>query len=179
MRSSTGTVSLRLAMSLDGYIADDGGGYGWIEPVPSPGLDTDHQLPFDDFLTDVDLVVMGRHCHDQGQHRDYGRLGKRVLVATTRSAPDPGEDYVEFTSDPVAAVRTARATGQHCFLFGGGELVRSFLEAGLVDRLTVGIVPVLLGGGRPLFGGRHPQLSLRLVDYTVQDGKVRLVYERR
>ena len=64
-----------------------------------------------------------------------------MLVATTRTAPDPGEDYV--------------------------------------DRLTVGIVPVLLGGGRPLFGGRHPQLSLRLVDYTVQDGKVRLVYERR
>lgn len=178
MTPSPGKVSLRLAMSLDGYIDDDGG-YGWIESVPSPGLDTDHQLPFEDFLTDVDVVVMGRRCHDQRQHLDYGRMGKRVVVATTRPAPSSEEDYVEFSSDPVAVVRSERASGNHCFLFGGGELVRSFLEVGLVDRLTVGIVPVLLGSGRPLFGGRHLQLALRLVDYTVQNGKVRLVYERR
>lgn len=178
MTPSPGKVSLRLAVSLDGYIADDDGGYAWIESVPSPGLDTDHQLPFDDFLTDVDVVVMGRHCHDQKQHLDYAPLRKRVVVATTRPAP-PSEEYVEFTADPVAVVRSERASGNHCFLFGGGELVRSFLEVGLVDRLTVGIVPVLLGGGRLLFGGRHRQLALRLVDYTVQHGKVRLVYERR
>jgi dihydrofolate reductase len=180
MNGVKGTVSLRLAMSLDGYIADEDGGYDWIEPVPSPSLDTAHQLPFDEFLVDVDVVVMGRRCYDQGLHRDYAPLGKRVIVAT--SGPPlrvDGEEHVDFSRNAVDVVRSARDQGQHCFLFGGGLLVESFLRANAVDRLTVGIVPVLLGAGRPLFGGRHPRLSLRLVDYTVQDGKVRLVYERR
>ena len=180
VRGSTGRTSLRLAMSLDGYIASEDGGYDWIEPVPSPTLDTARQMPFDDFLEDVDLVVMGRRCFDQGQHRDYVDLGKRVIVATSRPPlPGEGEQGVEFTSTVVDLVQSARGQGHHCFLFGGGRLVESFLSADAVDRLTVGVVPVLLGSGRPLFGGRRPRLDLRLVDYSVKDGKVRLVYERR
>jgi dihydrofolate reductase len=57
--------------------------------------------------------------------------------------------------------------------------VRSFLAADAVDFLTVGVVPVLLGGGRPLFPGGHPSVNLRLTDYAIADGKVRLAYERR
>jgi dihydrofolate reductase len=180
MNGSKGAIGVRLAMSLDGYIADEDGGYDWIEPVPSPSLDTAHQLPFDEFLDDVDVVVMGRRCYDQGQHRDYAPLGKRVIVAASKPPlPVDGEEYVEFSRDVVDVVRSARNQGQHCFLFGGGLLVESFLGADAIDRLTVGIVPVLLGSGRPLFGGRHPKLGLRLVDYSIQDCKVRLVYERR
>lgn len=180
MHGAKGAISLRLAMSLDGYIADEDGGYDWIEPVPSPSLNTAHQLPFDEFLVDVDVVVMGRRCYDQGLHRDYAPLGKRVIVATSRPPLRmDGEEYVEFSRDVIDVVRSARDQGRQCLLFGGGLLVESFLGANAVDRLTVGIVPVLLGSGRPLFGGRHPRLGLRLVDYAVQDGKVRLVYERR
>jgi dihydrofolate reductase len=181
MSESSGLISLRLAMSLDGYIADEEGGYDWILPVASPTLDTDHQLPFDEFLDDVDLVVMGRRCYDQGQHRDYVALGKKVIVATsTRSGPEQREQGIDFVGNGVVeVVRAARDQGQHCFLFGGGVLVESFLAADAVDMLTIGIVPVLLGGGRPLFPGDHPTLELTLTDYAVHQGKVRLVYERR
>ena len=180
MTGSKGAIVVRLAMSIDGYIADDEGGYDWIEPVPSPTLDTAHQLPFGEFLDDVDVVVMGRRCYDEGQHHDYASLGKRVIVAASKPPLRvDGEEYVEFSRDVVDVVRSARDQGRCCFLFGGGLLVESFLRADAVDRLTVGIVPVLLGSGRPLFGGRHPKLDLRLDDYTVQDGKVRLVYQHR
>ena len=57
--------------------------------------------------------------------------------------------------------------------------MHSFLAADAVDMLTIGIVPVLLGGGRSLFAGEHPAINLRLTDYTIADGKVRLVYQRR
>lgn len=178
MTTTRGRISVRLAMSLDGYIADHDGGYDWIEPVPSPSLDTEHQLPFDDFLATVDRVVMGRRCFEQGQAADYVALGKPVVVAT--SGPPRGETPgIEFSSDPVTDVAAARDRGEHCFLFGGGVLVHSFLAAGEVDALTVGVVPVLLGGGRRLFPGEHPRVDLRLVDYAVGEGKTRLVYERR
>jgi dihydrofolate reductase len=147
MSASRGLISLRLAMSLDGYIADEEGGYDWIVPVASPTLNTDHQLPFDEFLDDVDLVVMGRRCYDQGQHRDYVTLGKKVIIATsTLSVLEQREQGVDFVGDGlVEVVRTARDQGQHCLLFGGGLLVESFLAADAVDMLTIGIVPVLLG----------------------------------
>ena len=79
----------------------------------------------------------------------------------------------------LSRVRLERDAGRHCFLFPGGELVTSFLRADLVDRLTVGVVPVLLGEGRRLFHEHGRRTDLRLVDYTVLHGKVRLTYERR
>ena len=180
MSKPPGTISVRVAMSLDGYIADHDGGFDWIVPVPSPTLDTRHQLPFDDFLADVDIVVMGRHCYEQGQSQDYVRLSKRVIVATS-TPPDPGDapEGIEFCDDVLHVVTDARDRGNHCYLFGGGVLVHSFLAANAVDMLTLGVVPVLLGGGRPLFPGEHQAINLRLTDYTVGDGKVRLAYQRR
>jgi dihydrofolate reductase len=108
-------------------------------------------------------------------------LGKRVIVATSRPpVPEDSEHGVDFIADDVVdVVRTARDSGQHCFLFGGGLLVESFLRADAIDMLTVGIVPILLGSGRRLFPGEHPTLDLRLADYAVESGKVRLVYRRR
>ncbi|HEY2508048.1 MAG TPA: dihydrofolate reductase family protein [Streptosporangiaceae bacterium] len=180
MTSARGAISVRLAMSLDGYIADHDGGYDWIVPVPSPGLDTAHQLPFDDFLQDVDIVVMGRHCYEQGQSEDYVALGKRVIVATSDAAGRRDTCAgIEFSDDVVGTVTAAREHGQHCFVFGGGLLVHSFVAADAVDVLTVSIVPVLLGGGRSLFPGEHPTINLRLTDYAIADGKARLVYQHR
>jgi dihydrofolate reductase len=175
-----GVIWLRLAMSLDGYIADDDGGYGWIQPVPSPGLDTEHQIPFDDFLDEIDVVVMGRTCYDEGAHDDYGPLDKRVLVGTSRP-PEPrdGEEHVTFSTDPVADTVALREQGLRCLVFGGSLLIRHFLEARVIDRFTVNVVPVLLGSGRPLFSGTYDELELRLTDYTVRDGQVRMVYARR
>jgi len=180
MSEPTGIISVRLAMSLDGYVADRDGDYDWIVPVPSPTLDTPHQLPFDDFLADVDIVVMGRHCFEQGQAREYVELGKRVIVATSHPpTPSDAPEGIEFCDDVVHTVAAARERGEHCFLFGGGVLVHSFLPADAGDILTVGIVPVLLGAGRRLFPGQHRAINLRLTDYTVGDGKVRVVYQRR
>jgi dihydrofolate reductase len=179
MTTTRGAISVRLAMSLDGYIADHDGAFDWIVPVPSPGLDTAHQLPFDDFLDDVDIVVMGRHCYEQGQSEDYVTLGKRVIVATSDAARRDTSAGIEFCDDVVGEVRGARDRGQHCFVFGGGLLVHSFVAADAVDMLTVSIVPVLLGGGRSLFPGEHPTINLRLTDYAIAEGKVRLVYCRR
>jgi dihydrofolate reductase len=97
------------------------------------------------------------------------------------SPPDEGDgaEAIPFCDDAVNVVTAARDQGNHCFLFGGGVLVHSPHAADAVDMLTVAVVPVLFGDGRPLFPGQHPGIKLRLADYTVGDGKVRLVYRRR
>jgi dihydrofolate reductase len=165
-------------MSLDGFIADLDGGYDWIQDVPSPDLDTTHQIPFDGYLRDVDVVVMGRRCYEQGQHNEYVELGKPVIVAA--SQPEGlVSDGVEFTAEVLERVRHERDRGRRCFLFGGGRLVSTFIQADRVDELTVGIVPVLLGQGRRLFYDGPRRVDLRLVDCTILHGKTRLTYRRR
>ena len=70
-------------MSLDGYVADERGGYDGIVPVPSPGLDTTDPLPFEAFLDDVDVVVMGE---ESGLYQDLvsDRFGDRVRLEQER-----------------------------------------------------------------------------------------------
>ena len=52
--------------------------------------------------------------------------------------------------------------GRDIWLFGGGSLFRSLLDAGLVDTVEVGVMPVLLGSGIPLLPpGASTKLELR------------------
>jgi dihydrofolate reductase len=52
--------------------------------------------------------------------------------------------------------------GKDIALFGGGELLRSLLTAGLVDRVEVSLIPVLLGGGIPLLAPPTGRATLKL-----------------
>jgi dihydrofolate reductase len=62
---------------------------------------------------------------------------------------------------------------------GGGELARDFLKADLVDELYLGIVPVLLGEGIPLFPSGFPQREFALVENkSYSKGMISVKYKR-
>lgn len=168
---------LSLAMSIDGFIADDEGGYSWIHGDGQHHLDTIDRWDYDAFLQQIDTVVMGRACYDQNMHLDFA--GKQVLVAT--SHPPANAGGVRFiTSDICHAVRAEKEKqGNDIFLFGGGKVASPLIEADLVDRYIIGIIPVLLGHGRPLFYPRVNQAPLTLARYLVEEGVVVLDYLRK
>jgi dihydrofolate reductase len=167
---------LSLAMSLDGFIADEDGGYAWIAGDGNRAHDAGEPWDYPAFLAGVDVVVMGRACHDQGMSKDFP--GKTVLVATSQPRPDEGN--VRFVADPVAAVRDALSgEGGDVFLFGGGILVEAFLATDLIDEFILGIVPALLGAGRRLFPGTHPATLLAFERLSVEEGVVVIRYRRR
>ena len=61
----------------------------------------------------------------------------------------------------------------------GGALISSFLREGLVDELTIDIVPLVLGSGRPLFASGLPEIPLRLVESkSYPSGLVQIRYQR-
>jgi len=69
--------------------------------------------------------------------------------------------------------------GKNIWLMGGGELARSFLEEDLVDELYLGIVPVLIGEGLPLFPSGFPQREFSLLENkTYSKGLIALRYAR-
>ena len=55
-----------------------------------------------------------------------------------------------------------REPGKDIAIFGGGELFRSLLAAGLVDRVEMALIPVLLGGGIPLLPSPAGRARLEL-----------------
>lgn len=144
-------------MSLDGFIADPDGGYDWI-PM-------DDDIDFVAFTDTIDTFIMGRRTHEliESQDTDFGWPGReRIVVSTTlRQEDHPGVTIVSSDAEQFVADLKAR-DGKDIWLFGGGVLFRSMLEAGLVDRVEVGVIPVLLGAGVPLLPGLAGVAALHL-----------------
>lgn len=170
-------VILNLAMSLDGFIADEHGGYSWIKGDGCNAHDTAVKWDFKKFLDDVDVVVMGRCCYDQKMYEDY--KDKKVLVASSELCGD--EDNLSFISGDICAAvrRELEKDGKNIYLFGGGITLDSFLREDMIDEYVVGVIPTLLGKGRPLFLHGTPHIDLRLRDYYIDEGVMVLCYTRR
>jgi dihydrofolate reductase len=97
-------------------------------------------------------------------------------------SPPPGErGGVTFVDEsPKSFVQKLRKrSGKNIWLMGGGELARDFLKEDLVDELYIGIVPVLIGEGIPLFPSGFPQREFSLLENrTFSKGLIALKYAR-
>lgn len=170
-------IVLNLAISLDGYIASEDGSFEWIVGDGSDKLDTKNKYDFSKFLEGIDIVVMGKNCYNQNFHLDYKE--KIVYVATSELLDD--YDNVRFVNEDIVKVilEEKKGEGKDIFLFGGGKLVDSFIKADIIDEYIIGIIPTILGKGRPLFLGNNPKIDLKLDKYAVDNGIVICRYSKR
>ena len=163
----------QVATSLDGYIAGPNGVFDWI--VMDPDID------FAALFAQFDTAVMGRKTFLATlQHGGSGMMpGLDVVVfsRTLRPADYPAVSIVN--GDAAESVRSLKATpGKDIWLFGGGELFRTLLEAGLVDTVEPAVVPVLLGDGIPMLPSPAPRTRLSLSKHRLypKSGIVLLEY---
>ncbi len=161
-----------IAVSLDGFIARPDGGIEWLGPFES------EEHGYGAFFAGVDALVIGRGTYDTVlgfPSWPYG--GKRVIVCTSRPAnPAHGEEL--WSGPPRALAERLDREGVRRVYLDGGALIRSFLREGLpVDELTINVVPLILGAGRPLFASGLPELPLRLLEAkSYPSGLVQLRY---
>jgi dihydrofolate reductase len=134
-----------VATSLDGFIAGPNGEYDWI--IQDPTID------FGEIFRQFDTAVMGRNCYEGMLRlgRSPKELGMETYVASTTLDPALHPDVSILSTDLSKNITDLkRKSGKSIWLFGGGATFRSLLDAGLVDRVEVSIIPILLGGGVPL-----------------------------
>lgn len=108
-----------------------------------------------------------------------------VFVLTHRSRPSlemaGGTVFHFISATPEEALRRASdaAGGKDVRIGGGASVVRDFLKAGLVDRLHVGIAPILLGRGIRLWDDlRGLEAGYRVFSETAESGTVHVTFER-
>ena len=162
-----------VAATLDGFIADPDGGYDWII--------MDEAIDFAAMFAEFDTFVMGRKTWDVSAPAEFGDMfgGKEVIVfsRTLTIAPRPGVTIVN--TSPVDTVRELKQKpGKDIWLFGGGSMFRTLVDAGLVDTVEVAIMPVLLSQGVPLLtpGARITGMKLDKCETLPKSGVVMLSY---
>ena len=146
----------QVAASLDGFIAGPKGDYDWI--VSDPSID------FGALFKEFDTAVMGRKTYEvMTAQGGTGAMKGLDVVVFSRSLSPTTMKGVRITKDDAAdAVRALKKQpGGDIWLFGGGALFRSLLDARLVDTVEVALIPVLLGDGIPLLpAGASTRLEL-------------------
>lgn len=154
-------VSVFLAISLDGYIAGPDGDLSWLAVCAG---DSTAATGYDALFARVDTLLIGRATYEAVRgFPDWPFAGKRVVVATHRPiAAAHGEVARAGTLEGL--LDDLHAEGARAVYLDGGNLVAQGLDAGLVDELTLSLVPVILGGGVPLFRGERARSDWRLVD---------------
>lgn len=168
-------VIVSLGISLDGYIARPNGGVDFLF-IPK-------DFNMGEFIATCDVNIMGRKTLDvslaMGGSFEGGDPSRNFVYSRTKPAGvSGGLTYTRKKPvDLVASIRKEK--GKNIWLMGGGEIVRQFLQADLVDELMLGIVPTLIGGGIPLFPKGFPERKFALIEAkTYSKGLVVLRYKR-
>ena len=174
---SSGTVTLYIASSLDGFIASEDGGVEWLDEHTDDAEDGPDGS-YEEFFADVDCLVMGSRTYEQVlSFGEWPYEEKPTYVVTSRDLP-LATDRVELVDGGLGDLTDdLEERYELIWLVGGATLARAFLRRGLIDVIHLTVIPVLLGSGIPLFGDSGDERGLTLLDCTSSaNGLVELRY---
>jgi len=174
-------IILDLAVSLDGFIEGKNGEIDWCIMEP--------EMEFHTFLNEIDTILYGRKSYELwGQftpdtaddtEKELWQLihsKEKYVFSTTQKKAD---DNAIFINDNILeeVLQLKNKPGKDIWLYGGANLITTFIKLGLIDEFRLSIHPVVLGEGKPLFTDIKQRLNLKLVKTrTFSSGVVQLIY---
>lgn len=157
-----------IAASLDGFIADKDGGLEWLQNTPNPdGID----FGYKDFIDRIDAIIMGRRTFEVvlgfGIEWPY-KKPVFVLTNTLKVVSDILKEHVEIiTGNLQDIVNNLNKRGLKNIYIDGGSTIQSFLKENLIQEIIITTIPIILGGGVPLFSELQNSVSLELIKSEV------------
>jgi dihydrofolate reductase len=171
--------------SLDGYIEDPTGDFGWAAPDEEVhAFVNELERPIGTYLYGrrmYETMVYWETAHELSDpspvfrdFTDIWQAADKVVFSTTLGAASSARTSIERDFDP-ERIRTLKATVERDLTVGGPDLAGQALAAGLVDELQLISVPVLVGGGKRALP-RDVRAHLELLDIRRFDSG--FVFER-
>lgn len=175
-----GKTVLYLAMSVDGYIADEQGDVNWLR---GDGSQPDAPGSYPAFYDTVDTVVMGWTTYHQIVTElspdSWPYQGRPCYVVTHRQEPD--REGIHFWNGELTALvdKLKKEREGNIWICGGASVAGQLLKEGRIDQLWLSVIPTVLGRGVRLFPEMKQEFSLKLVGTEQYNGIVDIVYEKR
>jgi dihydrofolate reductase len=171
-----------ISTSLDGYVTGPndsrenpfGDGAGMLHDWMFDGATDEDQAILQEMLDGVGAIVMGRKSFDKnegdGGWGDSGPVGNTPCFVVTHNTPTTSYPpvYAFVTDGVISAIEQAkRAAGDKVVGLHGATVMQQALPLDLVDEIRVHVIPVLLGGGTPLFDRLDSTITLERTQVLV------------
>ncbi len=177
-------IILNLTTSLDGYIEGPNGEIDWIQ------FDENAGEVLKAFAETVDTVFYGRISYDlygnytmpegpESGRQFYEAVNKMRKYVFSRSLESAEGATVIGDNLREQVMEIKGQPGKDIWLFGGTDLITSFIRHDLIDEYHIGIQPVVLGAGKPLFRDIRERIPLELIKIDRDPLGVVGVYYRR
>ncbi len=173
-------VSVFVGTSLDGYISRRDGRIDWLEKA-NRKVTTGEDFGLNSLLNSIDLLIMGSKTFEQVQtFEDWLYKDTKIIVMSSRDLEIPSKlmETVTVTKESPSQLieRLSTESINHVYV-DGGMLIHSFLVSGLVNEITVTIVPIIIGSGKSFSGILPMDISLQhLKSTTFESGFVQIQY---
>lgn len=171
---------LYIATSLDGFIARPDGNLDWLTSIPNP---QSGDYGYAELLDSIGTTIMGRKTYEEiiGFGMEWPYTGIDSFVVTTNKnlkiqSPDTYA-LTENLKDFISALK--KKTDKDIWLIGGGKLITSFINEGILDKMTITVIPKIIGEGIPLFANKPKETNWKLTEVKAFDTSVvNLTYEK-
>jgi len=166
-------IILNIAVSLDGFIAGPSGEFDWCF------VDQDYGMKA--FLKRIDTILFGRKSYELARQMGENFFPDKTKYIYSKTLKNKPNDLKIINQDFEKATEYIKnQPGKDIWLFGGSELITSFINGGLIDELLLAVHPIILGDGKPLFKGVKERQYFDLKNtQTYSSGLVQLFYQKK
>lgn len=164
-----------IAMTLDGYIAEENHNLSFLDAFNDPEIDDFIQ----NFMKGIDTLIMGHQTYliiKDSNPWPYPNHQSYVITHQDYTS----KDHIVFTSNYESLVKDLKQQpGHDIWLMGGGKLIHAFLKSNLMDELQISILPILLGKGIPLFQHQDHHILFKHIETKHVKDIVHVIYQKK
>lgn len=170
-------VILYIAMSVDGYIADNNGNVSWLNQNEEY-IDTYYS-----FINHIDTVIMGWNTY----HQIVTELSPTTWIYSnlisyiiTHKNITSTKQIIFYNENPCNLVKhLLTQNGKNIWICGGANIVQQIMKQNLIDIYYISIIPTILGNGIRLFESINHCINLHLLKTQNNNGVIELIYEKK